>query len=295
MKDEQYYDTIKNNSSLRNSSKEEHVRNLKKAKQIFENKSIDEIIKEPKQFKKRLEEQDLSIASKSNVVGAILSIFRSSSVIRENNKDLFNIWKDLYDDIKQPLRDKYERGEMSEKQKKAYVSFDEVCSKRDKLEEGSQVRLLLSLFTLMPAKRAQEFHNMVVLKKEPRRGYNNYLVINNKYAKMVINEYKTSDKYGTIVEYLSKQLKNEILASLNKNPRKYLFVKENGKPFADRKSFDYWANTQLKRVFDNEHISIGTLRHTYLIHNRPQNDDEREELANSMGHSVDMQKMYSFQ
>lgn len=299
--DQQYYDIINNSSTLRTSSKQEHLRNLKKAQKAVYETSINEIVQHPNDFEQKLKEhadnKQLSTASKANIIGAIVSLFRNSSVLRESRSNLFNMWSNMYDVIKKPIHDQYQRGEMSSKQKEAHVDFDQICQKRDELEKGSQQRLLLSLFTMIPPKRAQEFHNMVVFQRQPTKDHSNknYVIVNNKYAKLVLNEYKTSKIYGQMVEHLPNKLKDEILTSLSQQPRKHMFVKSNGKPFSDRKSFDYWANMVLKRLFDNQYTTLGTLRHSFLMQNRPETDAEREQIASKMGHSVSTQRVYSFQ
>lgn len=294
--DKTYFYSKIDNSNIKKSTKDAYKRNLNKALQIFENDSIQEIIEQPESFENKLKKYKINKGYGNtfccNIIGGILSLFNSSSEIRESNKENFEKFQNMHDLYKKTIKEHYKNGDMTEKQKKGFVSFDEIVQKRDELEDGSIEKLILSMYSMIAPKRA-DFYNCRIYKTQPKTPKtNNYMVINKKTKKLYLNEYKTSDIYGCIVEELPDELVYQIQKSLENKPRQHLFVGNHNKPFSSNQVFDLYLNKQLKKIFQNEYISLNTLRHAYIIANRPSTDNEREALSKQMGHQVSTQEDY---
>jgi hypothetical protein len=123
---------------------------------------------------------------------------------------------------------------------------------------------------------------------------NNYIFLNE--SRIVLQDYKTMDLYGKINIDIPIELKTEIEQSLKLFPRDYLFVSTKTKEPYKKGTFNKWANRTLKKILNNKHISLVTLRHIYLsrrdlkIENK--SIEERKHIANIMGHSLQEQEYY---
>jgi len=135
----------------------------------------------------------------------------------------------------------------------------------------------------------------------------NYIYFNNKdrkNAKIVLNNYKTSNKYGKIEIPLNSKVLNEIITNINvrnsntENYDDHLFITAHGRPFYSRQSFTTWANNTLKRIINNSKFSLSMFRHIYLsrpdLKLKDKSLKELSDLGRLMGHSSTMGKMYSW-
>lgn len=216
--------------------------------------------------------------------------------IQENNPKIKRKWVEIRDEIREPPADLPVReNQPTEKQSKANMSFKEICKIRDKLDDGSEGRLLLSFYTILKPVRS-DFDNVRIYFTKPKeKDDGNYIVLDD-VNKLYLGEYKTSEKYGTSVLDLPEELVKQIKLSLKRNPREYLFVSKFGQPFNNASHFGRWANSVIRNILNNDYITLTTFRHIYLsqtdldIENMPYG--ERKKIAHEMGHSVATQKKY---
>lgn len=301
------YKNIINNSNLSYSTRAQHLRNIKKAQEIS-NESIDWIVSNPEKFKVMLNEhadsKPTAIHKKAGasyrkaLVQPFYVMFKNDSNLRENNKQLFEKWNKVYNKLNEPIVEQNKNNEMSEREKEAYVSFDKIEEKRDNLEKGSMNRLILSMYTLIPPQRSGDFYSTKVYRKPPqgdKKNTENYIILNKNNSKLVMNDYKTYGEYGQNVINIPQTLKEEIEASLEKKPRKYLIVNNQGKPFADnenpRKDITNFINSRLKSLFNNGYY-FNLIRHAYDTDRRADNEEDRKKQARAMGHSMQTQSNY---
>lgn len=177
------------------------------------------------------------------------------------------------------------------------VKWNDLIKKRDKLPLGSYERLLLAMYTLIPPVRADYFEvrinppqTFIKMKKT------NYLEISDKAGLLVIRDFKTEGKYKEIRHVLKDDLLKEILASLDFEPRNYLFVMPSNisRPF-DRNGFSKWANRILQDLFSVP-ITLTSLRHIFIstLDFSKMRVLDMEHIAHNMGHSIAMQKEYQW-
>lgn len=82
---------------------------------------------------------------------------------------------------------------------------------------------------------------------------NNFIIINDQEAKIIINYHKTSDHYGPIILCLSHQIKQDIQDYLSQNNNTYLF-QHNNKPLTTQR-YSY----EIAKIFNEElKIKINT-------------------------------------
>lgn len=242
----------------------------------------------------RLDKEKLSMHAKDGYVTALKSLFQEAPGLKQKYPEIFIKWDEIHKQVRQPINAKYQSNKPTERQEEAYVSFDELERKRDSLEIGSDARLLLSLYTLVPPLRS-DYNLVAIYKNDKDIKYNNYLILN-KNPYLVITKYKTAKTYKDIKIDLPKKLVKEIKESLKLKPREFIFVQKNGKPYEKSNTFNRWANRTLKSLFDKKNISLSTLRHIYITRRDLKLEErsglERNKIAQIMGHSVGTQQNY---
>jgi integrase len=242
----------------------------------------------------RLDKQKLSMHAKDGYVTALKSLFQEAPGLKQKYPQIFIKWDEIHKQVRQPINEKYQSNKPTERQEEAYVSFEELERKRDSLEIGSDARLLLSLYTLVPPLRS-DYNLVAIYKNNKDIKYDNYLILN-KNPYLVITKYKTAKTYKDIKIDLPKKLVKEIKESLKLKPREFIFVQKNGKPYEKSNTFNRWANRTLKSLFDKKNISLSTLRHIYITRRDLKLEEksglERNKIAQMMGHSVGTQQNY---
>tara|TARA_B100000925_G_C21953623_1_gene450135 strand:+ start:246 stop:1235 length:990 start_codon:yes stop_codon:yes gene_type:complete len=242
----------------------------------------------------RLDKDKLSMHAKDGYVTALKSLFQEAPGLKQKYPEIFIKWDEIHKQVRQPINAKYQSNKPTERQEEAYVSFEELERKRDSLEIGSDARLLLSLYTLVPPLRS-DYNLVAIYKNDKDIKYDNYLILN-KNPYLVITKYKTAKTYKDIKIDLPKKLVKEIKESLKLKPREFIFVQKNGKPYEKSNTFNRWANRTLKSLFDKKNISLSTLRHIYITRRDLKLEEksglERNKIAQMMGHSVGTQQNY---
>jgi hypothetical protein len=323
--DAEIYHTI-NHANLTEATKAVYLRKFKQiTTEIFPHQSLFNLLQEPEQFLDTLQKyanshqgrQGATLGDhfKEGIMTAILSIFihhkDGSGTLRDTQPELFARWMEVKQTIQAPITKKYQSNQPTERQQDGYIPFDQVCSLRDGLPVGGQDRLLLAMYTEIPPVRS-DFHSTRVMSPLEAEDFKmtphlpcNFIVISvsasgssasSDTSYLVLEKYKTVNKYGTKHITLPQTLVLEITASLMANPRNYLFVGNDGQPFDKENSFTQWANRALKRMFQNTKISLTMLRHIYIsrrdLNLETMSGLEQDEIAQVMGHSLDTQRKY---
>jgi len=196
-------------------------------------------------------------------------------------------WTDLQKKNQEPIRERIDSQELTERQKKNAVTWDQVMEAR----AANPDDLLLAFYTYLPPVRAD--YNAVHLLRSgdsiPKG--ENYIIMDRTY-KLVLQEFKTSKTYSSIEHNLPEPLKKILDKSLAKEPRAYLFVSSRtGEPYT-ASNFAEWAGRQLSKLIGQK-TNLTALRHAYvhtIDYNQPYKD--LKAITNSMGHSVERSMLY---
>jgi integrase len=319
--DSYYLDGIKNTNFLKEKTKSLYLKHIDKIQNdIWINckskdkkcddtdNSIHNIIYNPTCCREKVQEygnktcgviaNKLSDHTLNSLIAPMVSIFIYNQEFKEAEPELYEKWKEEFKIIKDPIDKKYLSNTPTERQKKAYVSYEDVVKIRDKLKDGSFEKLLLYMYTAIPPVRSDYYNTKIYYKKPDTDDVSmvNYIVMTKK-PYIVLNKYKTAKKYKTIIIEIPDDLKKEIEMSLEKYPREYLFVsKRTLLPFDKENTFNKWANRTLKAYIKNEMFSLTTLRHIYISRRDLKLEEktglQQELVASKMGHSIGMQKNY---
>ena len=217
-------------------------------------------------------------------------------------------FRDCFDDVDRVVQERYDSNQPNKRQRDAYLPWNEVLQKRDALPHDSQDYLIMSLYTMIPPLRA-DFGCVRVLRTEPDTPEaakdGNYIVVRaGKYARLVLNEFKTKSK--NMMQYnkvLPKDLQAVIENSLGlggqdkkttpKTTRTHLIVStRTGQPLRDN-TYVVYVHRVLNKCLGKK-VSISMLRHIFvnsLDFNRL-TAKQKEEISADMLHSVSTNDRY---
>lgn len=305
----QFMNFVKNTKILSQNTKNIYIKRLSTINCEFEPKqTLLYWILHPQEFKKALldyknkpnlnTKKRLSAQSISQFLTVMISLILHHQEIQEMHPDLLGQWKKMKNDINEEVIEHYDSNKPNERQAKALFSFKELEEIRDNLPIGSDARLLLSLYTMIPPLRS-DFDNVKLYFDTPSHNEGNYILFPPSGDPiLVLNIFKTHKVYESIKEKIPPLLFEEIKASLKLKPREYLFVNQKGLPYDKRGSWNVWANRLLKKILKNPSFNLTMFRHIYLsredLNLSHKTRKERKEISNLMGHSLDQQDKYTW-
>lgn len=252
--------------------------------------------------------KDKSYLSKRNILNAVIVGLQSV----EENDEIINQYIEVRNQYNQKYKTDRENGVSNPKQDKNMITrkeLDDVINEYEryikyfkcKTNQTLSKRDYLQLQTFVILKFYQTYalrNDMVTLKFRTKTGYmksdKNYNVYLPNEKQIILNEYKTSGRYGTLTIDVEKNINNllkclikqQIQAGID-NPDKYLLIKANGNSYTKVE----FSNLLIKFFKDRLGKSISTtiLRKVYL----EKYSDVKKEMkkdAKMMGHSSSIQQ-----
>lgn len=240
------------------------------------------------------------------MLGCIVSAL---SLVKEKPtyKKIYTYW---FNEMMERSKEAGDSSKKSEKQEANWLSWEVVKShekrllddikKFDGAKELTPAQydavlslLVLSLYTMIPPRRNQDYQYMYVVKKESdaKDSDMNYLVLDS--GKFVFNKYKTAKTHGQQVFDVPSELMEVIKLYLKYSPvwspkgKKpvYLLVNYHGEPLLAVNAI----TRVLNRIF-GKNVGATMLRHIYLSYKY--DISEMKEDAEAMGHSLELQRQY---
>jgi hypothetical protein len=174
-----------------------------------------------------------------------------------------------------------------------YLKYDDILKKRDSLTSGSIEKLLIAFYTYIPPVRADYFATEIITFKQKPSQPNYIRRISPTHSVLTLTDFKTKSKYTKITNILPQELNNELIISLQKTPRKYIFTNQNGQPFT-RNAFTVWSKRILSRLFETE-MTLNIIRHLFIntldMNMKPV---LLKEISDKMGHDLTTQRFYKW-
>lgn len=311
MSDKYYLDFIRNTKSLKDTTKDLYIDKIKILQTLFlKKRTIHWILYHPEESIEVFKEGFKEMSSKYNeqigdhtkelYISSLMALFTYNSEFKNDNIELFEKWKNIHSIIHSPIDYKYKSNEPTERQKEGYVGFEEFETMRDSLPSGSIERLLLSIYTYIPPVRNDYWRTKIYYDDKvlhSKKIEENCIILNN-FPKLILKKYKTAKTYGTIFIDIPSELKDEIMKSIEKLPRDYLFVSSVGDhlPYTNATTFDSWVNKKLKKIFNKPRLTLTMFRHSYISRRDLKLEEksglEQDEIAKIMGHSINQQRKY---
>ena len=258
--------------------------------------NIEEIVLHPSKYLTQLKKEKTNNQTVKSYISAILALFRYNPEFKQKHKKAYDGWYKEFNSVHHVIDDKYRNNEASERQVKGYVPLAKIIEVRDSLPIGSIDRLLFSIYTHIPPLRA-DFNDVEIFTSDPPNGgTGNFIVLPPEGAiskpKLVLTEFKTKSAFNRYERQLPDAIVQELRASLNSFPRKWLFVDRSNKPY-NAHGFVQFANRTFKK-HTGKPLTITLMRHIYIssIDFNKITTKEREEIAAAMTHSVGMQDRY---
>jgi integrase len=131
--------------------------------------------------------------------------------------------------------------------------------------------ILLSLFTLIPPRRAMDYTEMKIKNIDQKK--DNYI----KNKNMIFNIYKTSKNKGVDIIEIPKQLKMILNKWIKINPSEYLLFDSNGNKLSSVK-----VNQRFNKIMDKPNFSVNMFRHVYLTDKYKDTMKEMKEMEKDM-------------
>ena len=301
------------NSSLSESSEKKHNTFLNKWIDLSPTKNILYIVLFPAHslqlLEKYLKQKDIDSPmeknkaySKTNLhsyISAVLAVFKHAPQYINDIPEMFvfhRIWLGILSDNEKDIlarRDQNKPTLLQEAREGHKLTLQNIINKREENSIDIMSKLLLAMYTLIPPVRA-DYYSTHIIKDGEVPETDNYIVLKNNSAELVIRKYKTSRKHGEILHpILPNELYTIILESLTQYPRKYLFEKNN-KPFTPN-GFCKWTASILEKMFGVE-LTLTMLRHIYIssLDLAKMTVEEKKNIGKLMGHTLGIQAEYEW-
>ena len=319
-KDLYYIDFVKNTKFLQENTKQIYLRRYEVIKTKVYKKPIEYILKHPQQFLKQLNKYsettngrvgntNLGLHAKDGYISAMKALFIYNQELKERHNYLLEEWDTIQMTVRKPIEDKYKSNKPTIRQEAGFISYPDIINIRDSLKDGTIEKLLVTLYTEIPPVRSDFYKTEIIINndsdttndniKENIAKDINFIVINKlnkKLSMLYLQKYKTAKHYKTLEIPLTPEIVKQIELSLKNNPRSYLFVGKNNKPFDKENSFNTFANRMIKKIFNNQHISLCMFRHSYISRQDLKLEEksglEQDNIAKIMGHSISQQAKY---
>ncbi|QIG60216.1 hypothetical protein [Dishui Lake large algae virus 1] len=257
-------------------------------------KPLIDIILNPKTYIRKLNEWYPKDTSRKAHLSFILAIFRYNPDMTCDHRDVYEKWSGAFTNTHQQVINRYELNKPSDRQMEGYVPYADIIKKRDELEPGSIERLLLGFYTYLKPLRCdfgmvRLYNGRLPAEKEREK---NYILLKDDKAILNLSAYKTSKTYGTHELELPELLRNDLLESLKKDHREWLFVDSDGKP-QSRNTYCVWTLRLFKKLFGKP-LTVSLIRHSFInqLNMSELSIKEKKDIAHQMGHNIQTQDVY---
>tara|TARA_R110002110_G_scaffold215875_1_gene429810 strand:+ start:292 stop:1254 length:963 start_codon:yes stop_codon:yes gene_type:complete len=288
-----------------------YVANLVKLKKIYDSDNL-KFLDKPKEVLEKIDH--LHFTTQRNYLNAVVVYLMALSKDPEED-DIIKEYVELRDTRNQIYEDNQATGLISDKQKDAFVDISvindmiadmakEIKEKKIRKKEDLtpkdkallQTYVLFSIYTRLPLR-----NDLAGMEAISKRTYNklteddkkvkNYLVVNKGSMNMILNQFKTSSKYGELKIDIPKDLEKLLRLYIRINGLGILFKSSTGKELSRNALTQLLLKTTKARI--GKAISTTMLRKIYLSSKYAEVKDEMSQDAAVMGHSIDVQsKVY---
>tara|TARA_R110000868_G_scaffold75690_3_gene218276 strand:- start:2336 stop:3301 length:966 start_codon:yes stop_codon:yes gene_type:complete len=283
---------------------------LNKLKKVFESDNWD-FLSKPEDVVDKLKGNKFT--SQRNSYNAIIVLLMA---LNHDNK--YDKLLEEYGKLRDTLNNKYvedqQSGKISEKQKENFAELSEIqtmisqmeseikakdLKKQNKLsgkeKELLTVYVIYSLLVRLPIRNDMAGMELITKTQynklsDDQKKNTNYLVNEKSSMFMVLNEYKTSAKYGEKKIDVPKDLEKIFrmyIKITNKQPGEVLFVSSTGKAISRNAMSQLLLKTSKKRM--GKAVSTTLMRKAVVSDKFGDMKKEQKELADIMGHSVGVQ------
>ena len=287
--------------------------------------TIEEIAKRPEEYEGRLRSEveagERELSTVRNEVSTLLTMYKHDATLKAENEEAHARWTAYQEELKG--RQEAELDENRPRTERQASSLTEIADIKARVEAlrgdearhrdkaGSMKMVMLTMYATMPPKRS-DYGALRVLRgawrplaggegtKEGGGEGENYVVLpeaqeaRGKEGKLVMNVYKTSDKFGRTEEALPRKVVEELEASLAAWPREYVFMGKKGEPMTNH-GYTVYVQDAFEEEFGRR-TGTTLLRHAFVsaLKFSDTSTRERREIGVLMGHSTKTQETYKW-
>ena len=242
-------------------------------------------------------------STQKSSLGAITSVL-SLMKDKPTYKSTYNFYYERMMEASKKARE-VDTSEKSDKQEANWLKWEDVVKRRNELGEASSFKakmitptqwntllsyVILSLYTLIPPRRNQDYQDLYIVKKIGDDKSKNYYETST--GRFYFNKYKTSKSHGSQMLEAPKELQDILAAWLKFHPSKgkpemRLLVNADGSALSSVNSI-----TRILNKIFGKHVGSSMLRHIYLSSKYGEVAEEMKEDAEAMGHTVNQQRDY---
>lgn len=290
--------SIATSTDIAPTTKRQYISNLQSLLKILgPSASLEIVVSKPQTILSQLNKEYQNDQTKKSMIASIKALYKHVPEIGEKYKQQSDIYHDAFHALDRSILSRVSSAIPTQREIEGWIDWNQILQKQKELQEtsyGSIEHLLLSMYTLIEPIRADYGTVKITNRAVPmsvRTG--NYLSLMPSHAELVLNEYKTSTKYGQYRRTVSEDLVNIIRTSLRQQPREYLFVNDKGLPFASKNSFGKFVNRYLYKIFGKT-VTIRLLRHSFIscIDFNETTPKQLFQYSKNMMHSIAQQQMY---
>jgi hypothetical protein len=296
--DDEYLATMNEVETLSAQSKKSYAHRLYTLRKLMADANgamppLSWIVCNPDEVLPKLRRAYGNIRSRMALLAAVKALFKHIPGLKESRPECFVKWDKTFSKIAEVDKQNVMSAEPTDRERTNWVTWPEVLAAERALatsEYGSVNHLLLAMYCLVEPLR-QNFGDVRLCRRDIGCKDKNFLVLTT--GKLVLNDYKTSKKYGRFERQLPPELMNVIEASLRQHPRTHLFVNTRGEPYLKQNSFTWFSNSTLEKIFGKK-FTVSLMRHSF-ISNLDFNAEVPAALfekAKNMTHSLAQQQMY---
>lgn len=293
--------------NLKENSIKQYEIHLKKLKNLFNTDNYD-FLSEPKDVMEKI--KDKHFTSQRNTLNAIIIL-----LLALNDKGSYDKLIEDYQKIRDKFNDQYlenqQSGKISENQAKNFGELSEINDMLKRMEDEIKAgklkkkenltgkdKELLMVYTIYTFLRTypvrldlagMEYITKTMYNKlsEADKKNTNYLVNEKNKLTAILNEYKTSKKYGEKKIPIDKSVEKVLrmyIKLTGKKPGDVLFVSSTGKPISRNSLTQLLMKTSKKYL--NKSISTTMMRKIVLSDKFGELKKEQEKMAEITGHDV---------
>jgi len=242
------------------------------------------------------------VGTQRTMIVAVLAAYKLLN-LKATKQASYAMYLEQYERLDAELRDRAKDNVPTERQRAGFVSYVELQKVRKKLTVGSKERLLLSFYggCIPPLRNDLHACAIQLLKCDDDEAAKQALLHqvtpneillptdSNTAGVLILREFKTQDRNHPVLytRSLGSELTKELRASLEKDPRSYLFTESNSSRPYTHSGFAMYARRTLHKLFGKP-CTLTLLRHRYISHMLAYGQltiRDREQLAAEMCHS----------
>lgn len=288
-----YEEDISESPFLHDKSKKTYLATMHSILTATNQPNIHQLLYNPDTYGPILESTTQSEETLRTRLVTILAFLKYTE-LKWKSPDIFHKWYGYFLKARKKINKRIIEHEPTERQKAAHVDWEVIKANVKQMEPGTPEHLLMCMITMIPPRRQMDWYQVRLYnspdrKWKPTEADHNYINLNHETPYILLTHYKTAFAFGAWYKKLPDSLLKVIKASLENEPRDYVFMTPKGNTYTES-NFQKWTNGIIKDVTGNPHASMNMMRHSFTIYARTKFPRMRYKdalsLSKDMGHSM---------